>query len=263
MSLGKLSLKGKVAVVTGSSSGIGEATALLMADRGAELTIHGRRQDKLQEVANKIEEISGKKPLMVLGDITSEEVQKELIEGTIARFSRIDVLVNNAGMMKVGGWQDINAEDMKEMLDMHVVAPYMLSRMAIPQLILNKGSIVMVSSIAGIRGVSRFVSYSAAKGGMDNMMRSLAADLAKDGVRVNSVNPGGTNTELCRYDDTRALLAEVMANPSQTAICPMGRMIEPSEIAEVISFLASDAASMISGCAHAVDGAKTNTIFFE
>jgi len=262
MSLGKLSYEGKVAIITGSSSGIGEATALLMAERGAELTIHGRREDKLQEMANKIEEISGKTPLMVLGDINSEDVQKELIEGTIARFSRIDVLVNNAGMMAVGGWRETDGDHLNRMLTLHIVTPFVLSKMAIPHLIETKGNIVMISSIAGINGMIQFVSYCAAKAGMDAMMKSLAAELALDGVRVNCVSPGGTATDLCRYEETRVVIEEAMKK-SPTAICPMGRMAEAGEVAEMICFLGSDAASFVTGCIHPVDGAKTGTLSME
>lgn len=91
---------------------------------------------------------------MVLGDVSEESVQKELIEGTMAQFNRIDVLVNNAGMSQVGGWEETTTDMLREQLEMHIVAPFKLSQMAIPQLIANKGCIVNISSVAGLRGVS-------------------------------------------------------------------------------------------------------------
>jgi len=260
----KLLFSGKVVIVTGSSAGIGEATAVLFAKRGAKVTIHGRRADKLAEVGAEIEKISGNKANEVVGNIEDEAVQKLLIQSTLEAFGRIDVVINNAGYGKVGGWEEIGLTEMREMLEIHVCAPYNISKLAMPELIKNKGNVVMISSIGGMRGAPDFLAYCTAKGGMDNMMRALAAEVAKHGVRLNSVNPGGTTTEITRYDDTMKFIADLAARgaPLKDA-CPMKRMIEAWEVAEYICFLASDAAAMISGSINPIDGAKTSSLFFE
>jgi len=250
----RLNLEGKVVVITGSSAGIGANTALLMASRGAKLTIHGRREDKLKEMADKIEAVNGHRPFMVLGSVEDPAVRAELINGTVAHFGRLDALCSNAGWMKVGTLDHTTVEELRTMLELHIVAPFELCKLAVPELIKQKGSIVMTSSVASVCGWPWLTAYSAAKAGMDNMVRSLAGELAPKGVRVNTVNPGAVDTELLRDDPATK---EMLKDPNNPPVTPMGRALRPEEVSEVIAFLVSDAASMVTGATYVVDGAKT------
>lgn len=138
----------------GSSAGIGRATALLLAKQGARLTIHGRSAGKLQDVADEVEKLSGHKPVSVIGNIEDQAVRNEIVEETLRTFGTIHGLVNNAGYATAGCWQVATLADMQLMMDIHVLAPFDLCQRCLPQLIDNKGNIVMVSSMAGSRGVS-------------------------------------------------------------------------------------------------------------
>ena len=141
----------------GSSAGFGRETALLLAKQGARLTIHGRCADKLQEVADAVEKLSGHNPVSVLGNIEDQAVRTEMVDKTVERFGRIDGLVNNAGWAVCGGWEETSLDDMQTMYNIHVLGPYDLCRRCLPQLIKTKGAIVNVSSIAGLRGVRQRV----------------------------------------------------------------------------------------------------------
>lgn len=126
-------------------------------------------------------------PFSVLGNIEEDSVRQRLISGTHSQYGRIDVLVNNAGWLKVGTLEETEAADLRTMLEVHVIAPFDLCKRALTALTESKGNIVMVSSVAGLRGEANVIAYTTAKAAMDNMMRSLAADLGRRGIRVNSV----------------------------------------------------------------------------
>jgi len=186
----------------------------------------------------------------VCGNIEDEGVRAEMVEKTVERHGRIDILVNNAGYVLPGTY-DCPASDMQSMFDCHILAPWDLSKKSMPYLLETKGSIVMVSSIAGIRGCPGFLSYSTAKAGMDNMMRCMALDVAAKGVRVNSINPGLVQTEIFR--DHKDTAGAWEAKPPH----PNGRVIQGKEVAELICFLSSDAASSITGAIYPIDGGNT------
>ncbi|OQR69112.1 3-oxoacyl-[acyl-carrier-protein] reductase FabG-like [Tropilaelaps mercedesae] len=194
-------MHGKVFIITGSSSGIGRATAILLASWGSRLTVHGRHVERVEETAKECKKVSpsGQDACTVIGNIEDPEIRKQLIQMTLNTFGRIDGLVSSAGHCAVGGWEHEDVKAMKLMLDVHVVAPYDLCRQMMPELIKNKGSIVMVSSIASLRGVPKLVANTTAKHAMDGMMKALAVETAKQGVRINSVNPGivKSNTHRC------------------------------------------------------------------
>jgi len=255
------SFQGKVAIVTGGSSGIGKATAIMFAKCGAKVTIHGRRLDKLQEVAAECEKLSGHPAVIVQGSIEDESVRKHIVDDTVSKFGQIDVLVNNAGYGNVGGWENSDVENMRNMLECHVVAPFDLCRQAMPHLINTKGAIVNISSVAGLSGCTGFLSYSVAKAGMDNLTRSLSAEVAKTGVRVNTVNPGAVQTEFLRDADMFKPMIDAMKKDPRP-VHPNGRWGQPDEIASAILFLSSDRASMITGVNLPVDGGLSTSLYW-
>lgn len=154
-------------ISAGSSAGIGKALVLLLAKEGARLLVHGRRPDRVSVVADEVEKLSGHRPAAVFGNIQDPQVRAEIVEATLKRFGTIDGLVNGAGWATSGGWENEDLDAMQYMLDVHVLAPYDLCRKTLRYIIENKGSIVMVSSIAAMRAVriiepieSVYYSYS-------------------------------------------------------------------------------------------------------
>ncbi|XP_044161023.1 uncharacterized oxidoreductase TM_0325-like isoform X2 [Bufo gargarizans] len=146
-----VSLRGKVCLVTGASSGIGAGTALLFARLGARLALNGRNEEKLKETARGCEEFCDQKPLLVLGDLADEAVVRGMVEQTVAHFGQLDVLVNNAAIMVMGSIEDTTLQDYDRMMNVNVRSVLYLTQLAVPHLIKTKGNIVNVSSVAGLR----------------------------------------------------------------------------------------------------------------
>lgn len=240
---------GKVAIITGSSAGIGAAVAVLLASNGCKVTITGRNEKSLMEVAKKCQLKSDDNEVLVLpGDICDDQHVEKLVSLTMEKFGRIDILVNNAGIalnplesqMKTGEIYDL-------IMLTNVRQSYMLSLACKPHLIETKGSIVNVSSVASKIAVPELIPYGMSKAAMDSMTRSLAAELGPKGVRVNSVNPGFTDTKLINPNNEGNMtrLAE---------LCPLQKIGKPENVADMIVFLASNKASFITGSFHLVDG---------
>ena len=189
---------GKVIIITGSSAGIGQAAAVLFAKNGASVTIHGRSEEKLQKTIELIEKAGGSKNkiLTVIGEITNEIVQKDLINKTIEKFGRIDVLINNAGMKKKEGLEDHRSlENFDYIFNVNVRVPVALTELVTPHLEKTKGNVINVSSGAAfmVQPVSPF--YGMTKAALDHFCRNYAIILAPKGIRVNNLSPGATDTE--------------------------------------------------------------------
>ncbi|WKY01536.1 hypothetical protein Q1695_015499 [Nippostrongylus brasiliensis] len=255
----------KVVIITGSSSGIGAATALLFAKEGARITITGRKQDKLKEIHDSIVAagVSEGRILSVIGDIRNDEVQKELIERTVAKFGRIDILVNNAGGF-------VESLALRPYLPFYSVMQ--LTRLARPHLIASKGEIVIISSIVGQNfAFPNSPFYAIAKAGLDQLTRALAIDLIEHGVRVNGVSPGIVETSLIENSGATKEISKKFYKfyGSQKAVLPRGSTGKPEEIATVIAFLADrQVSSYIVGQTIIVDGGSSvimglNTFDFE
>lgn len=252
---------GKVYIVTGSTSGIGKATALLLASEGALVTVHGRRAARADETARDCKRLSpsGSDACIVVGDIENADVRKQLVQKTLEKFGRVDGLVNSAGHCSVGGLEREDLKVMQHMLDVHVVAPFDLCRQLMPELKKNKGSIIMVSSIASMRGIPWIIANTTAKHAMDGMMKAIAVEIASSGVRVNSVNPGMIKTEIFRNEEMQQF--QKALNPAK--LHPNGRLGEPREVANCIAFLLSSAASMVTGVSLPVDGGLTSAVMWQ
>jgi len=254
----KYAFSGKVALVTGSSSGIGAAIAIQFAQYGAQVTITGRDAANLDKVAQKIQQVSGGvAPLQIVGDLTDDTFPAKLINETVAKFNRIDFLVNNAGAATPKG--SLASPNLLEEFDfvikLNVRSIVELTQRALPYLEKTKGNIVNISSIAGLR--PNILNYSVSKAALDMVTKTSALELGPKGIRVNSVNPGPVETAFPRglgfNQDKTSKFWSVLADQS-----PIGRIGQPEDIANLVSFLASDDARNITGSIYVSDSGWYN-----
>jgi NAD(P)-dependent dehydrogenase (short-subunit alcohol dehydrogenase family) len=238
---------GKTAIVTGGASGVGKATAELLASRGALVAIVDRNAAAVSALGDGI--------LSRTCDILDVEAIKGVVDEVLARWGRIDTLVNNAGAEYTGSALDTPPADWDRVMNVNVTGTLNMTRAVLPTMIARKsGAIVNVSSISGLLGWPLSAAYCTAKGGVAQLTRQLAVDYGPYGVRVNAVTPGTTLTPMIER-----LFAE-MAEGARAEIAdrhPLGRFAEASEIAKAIAFLGSDAASFITGTILPVDGGYT------
>ncbi|CAB0005524.1 unnamed protein product [Nesidiocoris tenuis] len=247
--------QGKVVLVTGASSGIGAETARQFASLGASLAITGRNAENLQNVAK---DCGQKNVLIVVGDVSVEEDAERIIRETIDKFGRLDVLVNNAGILENGGIKDTSLAQYDRIMAVNMRAVYHLTMLAVPHLIKTKGNIVNLSSVAGTRSFQNILSYCISKSALDQLTRCTALELAADGVRVNAVNPGVISTPIFeRAGMQDQAVKEYLEGSKETH--PLGRVGQPSEVANAIVFLASDRASFITGATLPIDGGRQLT----
>jgi NAD(P)-dependent dehydrogenase (short-subunit alcohol dehydrogenase family) len=247
-------LGGKVGLITGGTSGIGAATAVLFAEEGADVAIVGRDDDRGAEVVARIR-AAGHGGLFVKGDVRSAVDCERAVTETVGAFGGLDVLFNNAGVYVANDTLACSEEEWDAQVDTSLKGAFLMSKAALPHLIARGGgSIVHCSSGWGIVGGPRAVAYCAAKGGMVVMTKAMAIDHGPQGIRVNAVCPGDTETPM-EHEDARnqgMTWEEYLASAiSGRAIA---RMARPEEIARAVVFLASDESSYVTGVALPVDG---------
>jgi NAD(P)-dependent dehydrogenase (short-subunit alcohol dehydrogenase family) len=245
---------GKVVIITGSSSGIGQAAAILFAKSGASVTIHGRSEDGLKETTNLILKAGIPKERIhsVKGSITDESVLKALIDETIKKFGRIDVLINNVGNAKKEGITDHRSmENLDYVLDVNLKSSIHLTELAIPHLEKTKGNIINISSIGSQKTSPVFPFYTIAKAGLDHFARNYAAILAPKGIRVNNLNPGATMTA---FASRHGIHQAVMEAQVKAFGIPLERWGTAEEMSEFLLFMASEKASYMTGQIVNVDG---------
>jgi len=251
------SISGKVALITGASSGIGAATAVLFARLGAKLSLTGRNEENLKKVVEECKKQSTiqTSPFLVLGDVTNEKDVKKMVDSTVEKFGQLDILVNNAGIIEFGSIETATLDQYDRIMNVNVRSVYHMTMLAVPHLIKTKGSIVNVSSVCGTRSFPGVLTYCVSKSAIDQLTSCIALELAAKGVRVNSVNPGVIVTELQKRGGlTEKAYAEFLVRTKETH--PLGRAGEPEEVARTIAFLASDASSFITGAHLPVDGGR-------
>ncbi|XP_041354966.1 3-oxoacyl-[acyl-carrier-protein] reductase FabG-like [Gigantopelta aegis] len=252
-SLGRLD--GKIALVTGASSGIGAGTAILFAKLGARLAITGRNVDNLRKTALECQRHGQEKPLEVVADLVKEDNVKRVVEETLKHFGKLDILVNSAGIVAVGGIETTSLQQYDNVMDINTRSMYHVTMLCVPHLIETKGSIVNVSSVNGIRSFSNVLAYCMSKSAVDQMTRCTALDLAGKQVRVNSVNPGVIVTEIHKRGGMNEEQYQQFLERTKTTHA-LGRPGQVDEVAKMIAFLASDDASFITGVSIPIDGGR-------
>ncbi len=244
-------LAGRVAIVTGGGTGIGRATALLLARRGADVAVAGRKLEPLERTAAEIREGHGRRSLGVPADVRQPDQTQALVDRVAAEFGRIDILVNNAGGAgRHMALAKLPAAAWDRDVQLNLSAAHYCAQAAFAHLKASKGCIVNISSLAGMHGTKGVGAYSAAKAGLQMLTRVLAAEWGPHGIRVNCVAPGMIATELARAGWEKQ-------NFDAMAACkdfPLRRYGEANEVAQAIAFFASDAASYITGETLAVCG---------
>ena len=245
-------LKGKVAIVTGGGSGIGEATALTFAKEGARVTV----ADVADSAGNNtVEQIraSGGEAVYVHTDVTSASKIKGVIRATIDNYGRLDVLFNNAGIAMRLGVAELPEEDWDRCIAINLKGAYLGSKYAIPAMIANGGgSIINTASIYGIVGGLNRAAYVASKGGIVNLTRGMALDYANSNIRVNCICPGFTDTPLIKNFVETPTKYKALVDQH-----PMGRLAKPLDIAYGALYLASDESAFVTGIALPIDGGYT------
>lgn len=247
-----MKLKNKVALITGASSGIGQAAAIDMAKEGAKVVIgYYHNEEGAKKTLKSIEDIKGK-GILIKADVTVKEQVEELVLRTINEFGPIDILVNNAGgIIERSPIAEITDKLWDDMMDLNFRSAFLCVRAVLPDMEKRKtGSIVNLSSTAAQGGIGfGAVPYGASKGGVEGFTLALATELVSKGIRVNAVTPGTIDTPFYKNTPREVFIP-------MTKKAPMGRIGKPEEVAKVITFLASDDASYITGSVFKVAGGE-------
>ena len=243
-------LENKVAIVTGASSGMGKEIAKLFAQEGASVIAIARRAEKLQEVIDQIT-AEGGRALAGSGDVSKEEDVRNAVRTAVEQYGRLDIVVNNAGLMdRMGGVAVVDDQLWNSIIDVNLTGPMRMMRAAIPVFLDQGGGVfVTVASIGGLHGCRAGAAYTASKHGVIGLAKNVGHMYAKKGIRSNIIAPGGVNTDIT---------SNLQIDPEGGALCGAGlvtnpRMGEADEIARVALFLASDDSSFVNGATLVAD----------
>lgn len=250
-----MEFSGKVAIVTGGGNGIGRACALALARDGAAVAVVDCDGHAAHAVVEGIASWGGH-ALAIVADVSQESDAARIAAETVATFNGIDILINNAGIQTHGTVENTSLELWNQTLAVNLTGVYLVSRFVLPEMRRRGGgSIVNVASLQGLVTEPNVAAYAASKGGVLALTRTMALDYAPEGIRVNSVCPGGVDTPLLHESARRMSVAHpegILKEWSQ--MHPLGRLSTPEEVAEVILFLASPRAAFVTGSAYTVDG---------
>ena len=245
-------LQGKVSIITGAASGIGEACARLFAQQGAQVVLADVQQDRGQTLAAELRS-QGHSAGFVPCDVGRKADVDALMDHVLQAFGRVDVLVSNAGIFKAAPFLEVSEADFDEVLRVNLKGAFLIGQAAARAMKdTGGGAIVHMSSVNAVLAIPEIASYNVSKGGLNQLTRAMALALADHGIRVNAVAPGTIATELAR----QAVLTSEAARSKILSRTPMKRLGEPEEVARVVAFLASEAASYITGEVVTVDGGR-------
>ena len=242
----------KVCLITGGAQGIGEACARLFLEQGAKVVIVDIQSERGQSLASQLQQ-QGHEILFIASDIGNKIEVDAVIKQVIAQHGRLDVLVSNAGIFKAAPFLEVSESDFDEVLRVNLKGAFLMGQAA-ARVMKDQGggAIVHMSSVNGVLAIPEIASYNVSKGGLNQLTRAMALALADDGIRVNAVAPGTIATELA----SKAVLTSEEARNKILGRTPMKRLGDPSEVAHVVAFLASDAASYMTGEVITVDGGR-------
>ena len=247
-----MKLEGKVAIITGAGAGIGKATALLFAREGAQVCVNSQSDSGL-ETAQIIKE-SGREAIFVKGDISEPQTADNLVTETIQAFEKLDILFNNAGIVIPGRVDNTPVADWDRTFEVNVRGVFLVTKACLPELKKTRGVIIHNASAVVLRGVKERAAYTASKGAVLALTKAMAADYIGDGIRVNCICPGTTDTpslakRIAQFEDPDKARDDFIARQ------PMGRFATPEEIAEGVLYLAT--AEFCTGIHLSVDGGMT------
>ena len=248
-----MKLSGKIALVTGSSRGIGREIAMAMAREGADIVInYSRSKDAAEEAAREIEKL-GRRTLTVQASVTERAQVEHLIGSTVEEFGQLDILVNNAGGFPIKPFAAVTDEEWDEVMTLDLKSVFLCSQVALSTMRTQRsGTIVNIASVSGLVGAVSMVPYSAAKGGVIAFTKALAREVAPMGITVNAIAPGIIET-----DTAMSVFPETALKAYTTYQVPLGRLGRSADVVGLTVFLASDDAGYITGQVYAVDGGFT------
>jgi NAD(P)-dependent dehydrogenase (short-subunit alcohol dehydrogenase family) len=249
-------LSGKVALITGGGTGIGRAIALAFAREGASVAVAGRRLEKLREVIGEIQKHGGA-GLAMECDVTRTAEVARAVKGTVERFGRLNVLVNNAGTLHASTVEGISEEEWDRLMMVNLKGPFLMSRAVLPEFRkCGGGAIVNIGSVLGLFAVKDRAAYCASKGGVTMLTKAMALDHAQEKIRVNCICPSVVETDLVKgvFNETEQGQAMLKA---RLATIPLGRLGRPEDVAEMAVYLASEESSWLTGSAIPLDGGVT------
>lgn len=247
----KIDLSGRTAVVTGAAQGIGEATARQLCALGANVVISDIQEEAGRKVVTEIEGGGGQAEFIAV-DVSKEHSIREMIEGSVRRFGRLDILVNNAHFEVAGSATEVAAEDWDRSLAVLLRAQYLGAKYAIPHMRrVGGGNIVNMGSVISRRSVRNYIVYPTAKAAVVQLTRQLALDCGPDGIRVNCVAPGSVSTPFKRPTQSRSV------DDDMARLTPLRRLGQPDDIAHAVCFLVSEYASFVTGIEFIIDGGQS------
>lgn len=246
--------QGKVILITGAASGIGAATAIHFSKMETKLSLIDISPENLKKIGNECQNnIKTSEVLQIEADMTKEEDLQKIIEETVKHFGKLDILINNAGILDKGSIECTSLKQFDKIFNINVRSVYELTRLAIPHLLLSQGNIVNLSSIAAIQAIPTNLAYSMSKATINHFTKNLALDLASRNVRVNSVNPGIICTNIYKNSGmSEKEVSDFLKNSKN----PMGIIGMPEDVVNAIEFLANNSNRLITGIHLSVDGGR-------
>lgn len=246
-------LEGKVAIITGASSGIGQATAVLFAKEGASVVVAARNIDGLNETVNMIKAAGGE-GMAVKTDTTIEKEVQNMVDTTVNKYGKLDILFNNAGMQNTGKpIHEVRLEDWERVVTTNLTGTFLCIKTGVPHMFARGGSIINTSSPAGVVGIPFNVAYCSSKGGIISLTKAAAYEYAKYKIRVNAFCPGAVETPMLHkaWDGPDGKIQEPVGWLKQA---PMGQLVRPEDVAPGVLYLASDESFFVTGTTLVMDG---------